>query len=234
MPIVSFNARTINSVYDNTVTLLARITAARAGYLDYLVNINNAQLLNVPNLSAFTPTVQGRIDTTISSRAAASTALSNATWTDARAGYQDYINHVLPFQYTTNVHSVYPTNASAITVTSNATAWTKGNWIEVVPASTITSNFIIDEVHVWVSNVSVDYEYDIGFGGAGSEVVKFTGLVATPAIGSVTANCTLKTPHKITIPVYAAANSRVAFRCSDSSGGKTISVKIGYYLLALA
>lgn len=47
-------------------TLLDRLTAARAGYLD-------------------------RLDATISSRAAASTALSNATWTNTRAGKLDLI-----------------------------------------------------------------------------------------------------------------------------------------------
>jgi hypothetical protein len=45
-------------------TLLDRLTATRAGYLD-------------------------RLDAAVTTRAAASTALTNTTWTDTRAGYLD-------------------------------------------------------------------------------------------------------------------------------------------------
>jgi len=99
-------------------TLLTRLSEARAGYLD---NVNNAQLLNVPNISTLTTARIGYLDNlsagavalnsdiaTLLTRlsaaragyldnlsagavALASTALSNVTWTDARAGYLDYL-----------------------------------------------------------------------------------------------------------------------------------------------
>ena len=59
----------LNKVITDISTLLTDWTTARAGKVDNL-------------------------DTTISSRASASTALSNATWTDTRAGYLDTINTI--------------------------------------------------------------------------------------------------------------------------------------------
>ncbi|MEO0166750.1 MAG: hypothetical protein ABIL39_11510 [candidate division WOR-3 bacterium] len=56
-----------SALNDDVDTLLSRLTSTRAGYLD-----------NLPNL-----------DTSISSRAPASTALSNTVWTDTKAGYLD-------------------------------------------------------------------------------------------------------------------------------------------------
>ena len=85
-------------------TLLDRLTAARAGYLD---SIN-------PAGTDWNSTRAGyvdRLDAAVSTRAPASTALSNATWTDARAGYQDRLD--------TTVSS----RAPASTALSNAT-WT--------------------------------------------------------------------------------------------------------------
>lgn len=50
-------------------------------------------LLGVPGrLKAIADLLAARLDTTISSRAAASTALSTATWTAARAGYLDKLS----------------------------------------------------------------------------------------------------------------------------------------------
>ena len=74
-------------------TLLDRLTAARAGYLD-------------------------RLDNTVSSRAPASTALSNATWTDARAEYQDRLDNTVS------------SRAPASTALSNAT-WTDDRAVKV-------------------------------------------------------------------------------------------------------
>ena len=66
-------------------TLLDRLTAARAGYLD---SIN-------PAGTGWNSTRAGyvdRLDAAVSTRAPASTALSTATWTATRAGYLDNLN----------------------------------------------------------------------------------------------------------------------------------------------
>ncbi len=62
-------------------TLLVRLSAARAGYLD---NINNAQLLNIPNLSTLTAARIGYLDNINQAGLLQLTA--------ARAGYLDQIN----------------------------------------------------------------------------------------------------------------------------------------------
>lgn len=97
--------------YQGATSLADKLTAARAGYLD---NINNAQLLNVPDLSTLTAARIGYLDninqagllqvTAIRAGyldnlsggavALASTALSTATWTATRAGYLDRIRHL--------------------------------------------------------------------------------------------------------------------------------------------
>lgn len=92
-------------------TLLDRLTAARAGYLD---SIN-------PAGTGWNSTRAGyvdRLDAAVSTRAPASTALSNATWTDARAGYQDRLD--------TTVSS----RAPASTALSNVT-WTDARAVKV-------------------------------------------------------------------------------------------------------
>ena len=81
-------------------TLLNRLSDARATKLDSLDATVSSRMPGttthrdridaaISSRMPGTVTEQARIDTTISSRAPASTALSNATWSDTRAGYVD-------------------------------------------------------------------------------------------------------------------------------------------------
>ena len=81
-------------------TLIDRLTATRAANLDSLDATVSSRMPGttthrdridaaISSRMPGTATEQARIDTTISSRAPASTALSNITWTNARAGYLD-------------------------------------------------------------------------------------------------------------------------------------------------
>ncbi len=74
----TFGLAALNADID---TLLVRLSAARAGYLD---NINNAQLLNIPNLSTLTAARIGYLDNINQAGLLQLTA--------ARAGYLDQIN----------------------------------------------------------------------------------------------------------------------------------------------
>jgi len=76
-------------------TLLSRLTAARAGYLD---NINNAQLLNIPNLSTLTAARIGYLDNINNAQLLNIPNLS--TLTSARIGYLDNINQAGLLQVT--------------------------------------------------------------------------------------------------------------------------------------
>ena len=113
-------------------TLLDRLTAARAGYLD---SIN-------PAVTGWNSTRAGyvdRLDAAVSTRAPASTALSNATWTDARAGYQDRLD--------TTVSS----RAPASTALSNAT-WTDARAVKVDNLdAAISSRSTLTAADVWAA-----------------------------------------------------------------------------------
>lgn len=78
-------------------------------------------------LNRWTQTLADRLDASISSRAAASTALSNATWTNTRAGKLDSLDAAIT------------SRAPASTALSNAT-WTdaKANYLDAA-ISTISS-----------------------------------------------------------------------------------------------
>ena len=75
--------------------------------------------------------------------------------------------------------SVYPTLADPVRATSHADAWSAaGSYVEIVPASTITSEIYIDSVVIEAVGAADNYQVVIATGGAGSEVdiasVRFT------------------------------------------------------------
>lgn len=71
-------------------TLLDRLTAARAAYLDAAIS-SRAPSSTALSTATWTGTKAGYLDQAVSDCAPASTALDNTTWTDARAGYLDGI-----------------------------------------------------------------------------------------------------------------------------------------------
>ena len=56
---VAFDGADVGTILSGVATLAGRLTATRAGYLD---NLNNAQLLNIPNLSTLTSARIGYLD----------------------------------------------------------------------------------------------------------------------------------------------------------------------------
>ena len=59
MAITSFNIKRISDIYTDTQALLTRLTAARALYLD---NLDNANLLLIPDISTLTTTRISNLD----------------------------------------------------------------------------------------------------------------------------------------------------------------------------
>jgi hypothetical protein len=121
-----------------------------------------------------------------------------------------------------HVHSAakcYPTLAAGVTVTGGAGAWQLGNYVEIVPASTITSKFDIHWINVGSASASDTYELVL--------------YAATTEIGRV----------RFTRPSGSTTNSFAPFMCdlvaantqiqakiaSSSGGGDTAVISIGYH-----
>lgn len=99
-------------------------TDARAANLDHLdANISDtAAATDLAAVGADVDTLVTRVDVTLSTRAAAATALSNVTWTDARAGKVDNLDAAVSSRLATSGYTVPPTTADIATaVWSNAT-----------------------------------------------------------------------------------------------------------------
>lgn len=171
LPISDAGGLDMDNIGADTDTLLTRLSAARAGYLD---NINNAALAttaaqtgdsfarigatgsgltSLAQASAYTATRAGYLDninnaalqTTVAqtgdsfarigatgsgltSLAAAATALSNATWTDARAGYLDNINNTALSSLTAPIRTGTAQAGAATTITLDAGASATDNF----------------------------------------------------------------------------------------------------------
>lgn len=133
-------------------------------------------------------------------------------------------------QIHSGTYSVYPALAAGVTLTSNAAAWTKGAYAQVVPASTIATTFYITHVILYDMTLDTEYEVDIATGAAASESVIGTVFHKnTLTAGAFDAN-TVSPAHEceFPVPIKVSSNTRISARCADSTGGRTCKVKIRY------
>ena len=126
-----------------------------------------------------------------------------------------------------HIHSrqyVYPTLADAITITTSASNWTFGAWTEVIPVSTITSDFDIHWVVISDISANDEFEIQIGSGAGGSEaVVASTNFVRDTVQAQQGA--------QPVVMAIVAANTRIAVRLACKSGtSKTCNVKVNYHI----
>jgi len=117
---------------------------------------------------------------------------------------------------------VFPATADGVaalpvTVTSDAAAWTWGIWVEI--DDDIGDKAIrIYQIDLTNPSAAVDYEVQIGYGAAASEV----------PLGVVTYNLASVT---LPFPIEVSAGLRLAARCRDSGGGGTVDIKILAYTI---
>jgi len=121
----------------------------------------------------------------------------------------------------TGRYYTYPPNAAGVTITSAAGAYTKGNYIEIIPVNTISTQFFITGVTLSNLTVNTDYELDIATGLAAAEVI-----VAT--VSHITDNTNLAHECLFPIPIKISSNTRISARSSDGTGSLTSIVKIRY------
>jgi hypothetical protein len=125
-----------------------------------------------------------------------------------------------------SVH-VYPTLAAGATVVSAGADWVLGALSEVVPAATITSDFLIHMVSIETMSKDGVYELVLYSGAADDEVARVRFSVTNGFFG----NAVYRMPSAL-----VAANSRVraALACSDGlAGAATATVSIVYRPLAI-
>lgn len=121
------------------------------------------------------------------------------------------------------VQYVYPNLASAVTLTAtnDATTWTLGTLVEVVPASTITSVFDIHYIDVSSASANTTYQIRLYYGAGDTECAN--------AVFVKTSNFDPVVPTSIMTPLIPA-NSRIrAAVATPDDNGETIDMRIVYH-----
>jgi hypothetical protein len=119
---------------------------------------------------------------------------------------------------------VYPTLADGVVLTAvtDASTWTLGSLVEVVPASTITDDFDIH--HVLVEAISANSVYEIVLYAGASDTEIGRMRVVRSTVQSGTLNVPIQTP-------LVEANSRIrAAVASAGNNGETVTISLKYHL----
>jgi hypothetical protein len=117
--------------------------------------------------------------------------------------------------------NVYPTLAAGVTVTSSAVADTLGNYAEIVPASTITSDFDIHFINIEAVSAAATYELVL------YDTTTEIGRIRFTAVGTPN-NITFPTRPLIT-PVVAKNKQIQAKLASDNAVADTATISIEYH-----
>lgn len=132
---------------------------------------------------------------------------NGSTWVNATGGADIYA--------ATDGNPDVPTFTSNVTVAASGTAHTKGAWIEVIASTGFAANRITFQFGAnQVTNTNSSALLDVGFGAAGSEVVK----VANIAVG-------YSNGGSIDIPLLIPSGTRIALRMQSASAGKTMTAQ---------
>lgn len=119
---------------------------------------------------------------------------------------------------------LYPTGVTPVTLTSGASSDLFGDWVEIIPASTVTNKFDPHMIYIAnVSDVARYYVVEIGCGGAGSEEVLGRTVTGATSSSKGVVQFNLQMPR-------CDANIRLAARVKDDEAAtNTIDVAIGYH-----
>jgi hypothetical protein len=116
---------------------------------------------------------------------------------------------------------VYPTRATWVTVTATASAWTLGNYAEIVPINTITSQFCINKLNVGAVSAATYYE-----------VVIFSGTTEIGRTHFYTSDSNYGYAFQDFKSPLIAANSQIQAKLATASGGAdTVVMSISYNLV---
>lgn len=119
----------------------------------------------------------------------------------------------------------WPNAAPPITLTSGATEWTFGNWIQIIAVDTIITDYAVLSVSVsgFDTGNALDYQLELGVGDSPDEEARR----AIPFHHN--ANVGEGLHHiEFVIPIEVSANTRFAARlaCSSVASAKTIKLAV--------
>jgi len=235
------NPTNIAALESDVDTLLDRLTALRAGYIDQLDFALQEAIAAIP-----TTAMRGTDNAALASVWTAALATALEDYTATRAGYLDELAAAnMPTdigenndghdgatlfgrlqQLIEHIHSaqgVYPTEADGVSLTTAAGDWALGTITEIVPINTIGSAFDIHEVLVEdVNTQDKTYELVLYFGADDTECGR-TRFAATSTKGGV--------PAVAMQTALIPANSRIRAKLAiQDGGGKTARVSLRYHI----
>jgi urease alpha subunit len=143
--------------------------------------------------------------------------------TDTHSGDSLYSHAETIDDHLHGASKVYPTLADGVTITATngAGTWTLGTVVEVVPASTITSDF--DVHHVSIESLSANSVYELVlYAGAGDTEIGRVRITKNAAQDG-TMNIPIQTP-------IVDANSRIrAAVATTNDNGETVDISLFYH-----
>jgi hypothetical protein len=134
---------------------------------------------------------------------------------------RDEVHTLLEHAHTPQL--IYPPTAGSVTITAAAGAWTHGGIVQVVPASTINSDFDIHWVLISALSANAEYEIILYSGAAAAEVEIGRCGAARNAVQSQEGNAPMMT-------ALQPAGTRIsASLASDTGVADTADIKLYYH-----
>ena len=129
------------------------------------------------------------------------------------------------YKHVHNPAICYPTLADGITINTSSTAWTLGDFTEIIPANTINVEFDMHFINFEDSSTTGVYELHLFSGEVGEEV-----LIATIRT-SRDANQSGITSVPVQVPVQHA-NARISGRLASDGGNRNVTLSVYYHTYA--
>jgi len=116
--------------------------------------------------------------------------------------------------------------SSAVTVTANSSAHTKGAYAELVASTSANASYIVIDCEMATSATNTSTLLDIATGASGSETV----LVGDVAVGGAVRSLGTRCPFAFGVPIKIPSGTRLSARIqSVVTGGKTGTVVVRTY-----
>ena len=127
------------------------------------------------------------------------------------------------YQHVHNSAKCYPTLADGVVITGGAGAWQLGNFVELIPASTITVNFDIHWINFEAASVNDVYELVLYKGTLGNEIEIGRIRTVRDSVQSGITDVPIQIPEQ-------DANTRISAKvASKSGGGDTVTISVYYH-----